>query len=435
MKNLLTKTLTPFTIYAFIVLAASIPVYFFLVDWIWINELDENNQLIAQRVEIEFNEQKINTEKLKESIDFWNEIQPGTHIDYIEKPLAKDSTYSIYRQNPYYEKFGGDKVNRFRGYITTIQINDQHFALTVETNVEETEETVGYIAVVTLLFFIVLVLGFWLMNKRLSKQIWKPFHRTLDRLKDFQLNNQKQLTFEKTDIKEFHELHVALEKLISQSLRTYQSQKEFTENASHELQTPLAILKQKLDLFLQDKQLTEEQYTLVEDMQYSLSRAARLNKNLLLLTKIENEQFQTKKPIDPGPIVEETIDMFQDFIEGKVLQIQFDIQGIPAIKGDSYLFEILIQNLLINAIRHAQPSSTIVIILNETTLSVSNGGTQALDDKQLFKRFAKQHDNRQGAGLGLAIAYEICQYNHWQLSYTYSQKRHQFTITFFPQII
>lgn len=196
MKNLLTKTLTPFTIYAFIVLAASIPVYFFLVDWIWINELDENNQLIAQRVEIEFNEQKINTEKLKESIDFWNEIQPGTHIDYIEKPLAKDSTYSIYRQNPYYEKFGGDKVNRFRGYITTIQINDQHFALTVETNVEETEETVGYIAVVTLLFFIVLVLGFWLLNKRLSKQIWKPFHRTLDRLKDFQLNNQKQLTFE-----------------------------------------------------------------------------------------------------------------------------------------------------------------------------------------------------------------------------------------------
>lgn len=166
MKNLLQKSLKQLTIFAFIVFALSIPSYFLLVDWIWLKELDENNDLIAQRIENEFNDQNISDEKLEENIKFWNEIQPVSKIEYTEKPLEEDSRYTIRRQNPYSKD---EVIDRFRGLKTNIKINNQNYLLTIETNVEETEETVAYIAMVTLVFFLILVVGFWILNRRLSK--------------------------------------------------------------------------------------------------------------------------------------------------------------------------------------------------------------------------------------------------------------------------
>ena len=132
-------------------------------------------------------------------------------------------------------------IDRFRGLTTNIKIDNKNFIVTIETNVEESEETVIYIAVVTLFFFLILVIGFWILNKRLSQKLWKPFKDTLQKLKSFQLNKQNEIQFSETDIVEFQELNTALDKLLKHSIATYKSQKEFTENASHELQTPIAI--------------------------------------------------------------------------------------------------------------------------------------------------------------------------------------------------
>ena len=132
MKNLLQKSLKQLTVFAFIVFALSIPSYFLLVDWIWLKELDENNELIAERIENEFNEQNISDEKLAQSIQFWNEIQPVGKIDYAWQPLPKDSVYTILRQNPYAKK---EAIDRFRGLKTNIKINNQNYILDIETNV------------------------------------------------------------------------------------------------------------------------------------------------------------------------------------------------------------------------------------------------------------------------------------------------------------
>lgn len=143
MKNLLQQSLKPLTIFASIVFALSIPSYFLLVDWIWLKELDENNKLIAQRIENEFNEQQISEQKLEKSIQFWNEIQSVGKIEPAAlNALKKDSVYTIRRKNPYLEKKSAD---RFRGLITTIEINNENFMLTIETNVEESEETIAII--------------------------------------------------------------------------------------------------------------------------------------------------------------------------------------------------------------------------------------------------------------------------------------------------
>src|SRR5690606_13773058 len=148
-----------------------------------------------------------------------------------------------------------EDIDQFRILITNIKINNGNFTLTIETNMEENEETVAYIALVTLLFFLILVVGFWLLNKRLSQKLWQSFRNTLEKLKAFELSSQQTVSFNKTNTKEFAELNQSLQKVIDKNISVYSQQKTFIENASHELQTPLAVLKSKMDLLLQNKNI------------------------------------------------------------------------------------------------------------------------------------------------------------------------------------
>lgn len=428
MKNLLQKSLKQLTIFAFIVFALSIPSYFLLVDWIWLKELDENNHLIAERIENEFNEQNISDEKLSENIKFWNEIQPVSEIEYTEQPLVHDSLYTIRRENSYATR--EDVIDRFRGLKTNIKINNRNYVLVVETNVEETEETVAYIAMVTLLFFLILVIGFWILNRRLSKKLWQPFQDTLQKLKSFQLNSQKQINFQETDTIEFAELNATLDKLLQHSISTYKNQKEFTENASHELQTPLAVLKNKVDILLQSDDLTERQYHIAEEMNKALIRSTRINKNLLLLAKIENSQFDNSELIGFDTLVEQSLDGLQEHFKEKNLSIGSDINSYVEVKGNSGLTEVLINNLIINAIRHTSPGGAIRVILSNSGFEVRNSGEQVLNPDLLFKRFSRMSADNSGSGLGLSIVQEICKLHGWQVTYSFENSEHIFKVTF-----
>lgn len=428
MKNLLQKSLKQLTIFAFIVFALSIPSYFLLVDWIWLKELDENNHLIAERIENEFNEQNISDEKLAESIKFWNEIQPVSKIEYTEQPLAQDSLYTIRRENLYVTR--EDVIDRFRGLKTNIKINNRDYILVVETNVEETEETVAYIAMVTLLFFLILVVGFWILNRRLSKKLWQPFQDTLQKLKSFQLNSQKQINFQETDTIEFAELNATLDKLLQHSIATYKNQKEFTENASHELQTPLAVLKNKLDILLQSNDLTERQYHIAEEMNKALIRSSRINKNLLLLAKIENSQFDNSERIGFDTLVVQSMDGLQEHFKEKNISVGSDISSDVEVKGNSGLTEALINNLIVNAIRHTLPGGVIGIALSKSGFEVRNSGEQPLNPDLLFKRFSRMSADNSGSGLGLSIVQEICKLQGWQVTYNFEDNEHIFKVTF-----
>ena len=427
MKNLLNKSLKPLTVFAFIVFALSIPTYFFLVDWIWLKELDENNELIAQRIENEFNEQHISEEKLEESIAFWNGIQSVGKIEPVLIPLQKDSVYTVHRKNPYLEK---KSIDRFRGLITNIKIDNKNFIVTIETNVEESEETVIYIAVVTLFFFLILVIGFWILNKRLSQKLWKPFKDTLQKLKSFQLNKQNEIQFSETDIVEFQELNTALDKLLKHSIATYKSQKEFTENASHELQTPIAIIKNKLDVLLQDKSLTDKQYYTIEEINLTLSRMSRINKNLLLLAKIENRQFDDNETINISELTQQCLQQFEEYTSNKNITIQTEIEPNRFIEGNKTLIEMLLNNLLFNAIRHNLQNGIISISLNKNMLNISNSGNTELNKSILFKRFAKTSNENAGSGLGLTIIKQICNHHKWTANYYFANNSHHFSIHF-----
>jgi len=428
MKKLLNKTLRTFAIYSLIVLAASVPAYYYLVDSIWLSELDENNDIIANRTEKELNRLNLSDTMLAESIALWNEIQPGTNLKKAAKTAVHpDSTYTILRKNPYSKN---ESIDRFRRLVRIIHINNEPYYLTVETNVEETEETVAAIAIVTLLFFLILVIGFLLLNRKLSSRLWAPFRSTLSKLKTFQLNDQTPIVFERSDTIEFEELNAALTKLLDHNISVYKTQKEFTENASHELQTPLAIIKNKLDILLQKETITDRQYQIIEEINRALTRITRINKNLLLLAKIENHQFNDNETVNIGELAEQCLEQLKEHSDNKHITIQTAIAPDITIEGNKTLIEILLNNLLLNAIRHTQPYGAIRISLNRKELSVSNSGNEPLNSATLFRRFTKTANENAGSGLGLAIIKQICSRHQWQISYTFQNDTHNFSVLF-----
>ncbi|MGG5207678.1 sensor histidine kinase [Chryseobacterium sp. MIQD13] len=428
MKPLLSKTTKPFIIYVLIILAISIPVYYFVVDAIWKGELDEHNTTIAEKTAYEFNSLKLSDSELEKSITLWNKIQPGTDIEKIpDNYLKKDSFFTVDKQKTFVSQ---PEIERYRCLKKVVYINKKPFLFTIETNIEESQETVAAIALITIFFFILIVVGLLFLNKKLSTSIWLPFRNTLDQLKTFNLNNQTKIEFAKTDITEFEELNLSLGKLIEHNVSAFKTQKEFTENASHELQTPLAILKNKLDILLQNENLTEKQYQIAEEMNRALTRSSRINKNLLLLAKIDNSQFDKTETIQLDELLHQSMEIFQEHFEQKNISVSKNILPGINISGNRSLTEVLINNLILNAIRHTPANGSISIKLGSSLFEIANSGTEKLNTDLLFKRFSKLSSDSSGSGLGLAIIKEICAFHQWAVSYRFEKNQHIFSVNF-----
>ncbi|OBW39497.1 Swarming motility regulation sensor protein RssA [Chryseobacterium sp. MOF25P] len=427
MKPLLSKTTKPFIIYVLIVLTISIPVYYFVVDFIWQEELDEHNTIVAEKTSYEFNRSDIGQEEIQQNITLWNKIQPGTNIERINSNQIKPDT--IFTEEKFKPFSADKKIERYRCLKKVIYIKNVPYLFTIETNIEETEDTVMIIGLVTGFFFIMIVVGLFILNRRLSKTIWEPFRDTLGKLKKFNLNTNNQINFNNTDTIEFEELNESLRKLIDHSVSVFKGQKEFTENASHELQTPLAIIKNKLDILLQSKDLTHEHYAIIEEINIALSRSSRINKNLLLLAKIENSQFDIVE-MDIYKLIDHSLGNLEEHIDQKNIVFSSDIDKDVRSKGNMSLTEILINNLLINAIRHTDQGGNMNVELATGCFTVSNSGTEGLVPELIFTRFKRFSNDNNGSGLGLAIIKEICRFQNWEISYDFKNNLHCFSVKF-----
>ena len=396
-----------------------------MVDAIWKHELDEHNDIVARKTASQINSLKLTEEKLIETIQLWNDVQPSTNIRKLEKnDNLKDSIFIVEKPHDFLHF---EEVDRFRCLSKVIYLNKKPYRFNIETNIEETQETIFFISITTVFLFVLIVGGLLVLNRRLSKSVWKPFRETLDQLKTFSLNNQTKIEFSKTDVSEFDELNQSLTKLIEHNVSVYKTQKEFTENASHELQTPLAILKNKLDILLQNQDLTEKQYQIAEEMNRALSRSSRINKNLLLLAKIDNKQFDSET-FHLNEVLNQSLEILQEHFEQKNISVNTEISDNVKVNGNIGLTEVLINNLIINAIRHTSINGSISIKLNNSVFEVSNSGTEKLNSDLLFKRFSRFSKDNNGSGLGLAIVKEICKSQNWTIDYRFENNNHIFSV-------
>lgn len=263
-----------------------------------------------------------------------------------------------------------------------------------------------------------------------SNRLFRPFRQTLDRIKNFTLQDKKPIPAKKTSVTEFDDLNTFVEEMTSKAVSDYVNLKEFAENASHELQTPLSIIKGKLEL-LTETDLSPEQYQFVEDSQRSVKKLSRLSESLALLTKIENHEFIETKDVNFSELITESIKGFEEFITLNGLEVESNIQEEVTLQIHPVLADILWTNLFQNAIKHNIEDGRIQINLTEQKLKIANTG-QPLSSSpdELFQRFKKDSPNSNSIGLGLSIIKRIVNQYHYNISYKFDDGWHTIVITF-----
>lgn len=419
-KKLLHKTTRAYLIFAVLILIISAPLFYFLTEKLYIDDADE--ALILRKNE--FLQHSIS--QLKEvDIPVWNKFNRDIKIKET-KQLKKDTIFYSF----YYDTLNVEN-EPYRELNLPVTIEGKPYTYSARINLVETEDLMKSIA---LLFFIIislLLVGLLIISKRLSQNLWKPFYETLKQIEQFEIDKSNQPKLSDTNIEEFNRLNQSIEKLIERNTSIYHSQREFIENAAHELQTPLAVFQAKIDTLIQSAEFTEQQNQILSSLNDSVSRLNRLNKNLLLLSKIENDNYNDKQTISLNEAIEKHLDFFTEQAKAKNLTIKTELNATVLINSNPVLAEILISNLFLNAIRHNINEGQIVIILDVNSLTFSNTGQpQTLVADKLFNRFSKSNPSEEGNGLGLAIIKKIADLNNWSVYYDYGNDVHSFSVAF-----
>lgn len=276
----------------------------------------------------------------------------------------------------------------------------------------------------------VLAAAIMLTLRFVSRRLWRPFDETLRTIEGFRLEDGRMPELPGTGVKEFDRLNRALQALMRNSLTSYRMQKEFTENASHELQTPLAVFQSKLDILMQQPGLTEGQAETIQGLYGVSKRLARLNRNLLLLARIDNRQYEDMEDISLTEFLKETVPLLKSIAGG--IAVSEDTGGSRlTVHANRTLLESLVSNLAVNAVRHNRPGGRLRIEVRGRRLVFSNTSDgPALDGRLVFNRFYRPSEKTEGNGLGLAIVRAICDYHGWDVAYRYKDGMHCFTVTF-----
>ena len=332
----------------------------------------------------------------------------------------------------YYSEFYNEEEKELepgRSLSTTITLGKKNYLVTISKSRAEAEGLVRIIFLITIGVTILLLVSLLLINRLVLNRIWQPFYQTLSRMQAFNLAQKEDMNTASTKIDEFNELNTAAATMAERVKKDYRELKTFTDNASHEMMTPLAVINAKLDLLLQESPLDPKQGVLVDEIYHAVGRLSRLSSALLLLAKIENKLVTAHETLDLKQAIEEKAVHFHELMQNKGIQYSQQLQE-KEISMSKYLLDILLNNLFSNAIRHNHQGGQIHIHLLESQLVISNTGNKVeLDQQQVFERFYKNPAS-EGMGLGLAIVKQIVNLQQFEISYVYQNNLHIFTLFF-----
>lgn len=397
-----------------IFLLSSIAFYFSL-HYVLLKQVDED--LKAEKQEIETAVRRYG--KLPEIILLKDEITTYEET-YLPNERVKINTILV----------KGLEEDMFRKIQFGIQAGGKNYVVSVAKSLENTEDiTKSVLAIAAISIFILVIAGF-IVNRIVLKQLWKPFYKSMLLMKQYRIGQQLNAVFEQTNITEFAMLNETLSATLKKSEADYKILQEFTENASHEMQTPLAVIRSKMDVLIQDEQLSEEQSNIVHGAYEAIKKLAKLNQALLLLTKIENRQYSHKELLPLHTLVEDKIFYFNELLQSRNLHISLELAPVM-IHMNGALADILLNNLISNCIKHSKNGDSIKVSLNPERLTVSNGPfDKPLDGNNIFKRFHKGSNSNEEHGLGLAIVKEICMVSGFTVFYIFEGNMHSFVVRF-----
>lgn len=422
--RLLQVNLRGLLLYALILVLISIPVSLVSIQALLNEEVDESishqaDQFLHHIKGYEY------LDDLTTDLEVLDQLSNNIHI----KPHNGSAVDKTYETISLYDSTENE-VRPFRQLSSSVAIKGQPYLLTVQMSLVDNDDLVMAIALVQITLSILLVAGLLLLNRSLSKRLWKPFYKMLDQLKAYELDKSETIPIEPSKIVEFNDLNKTVSHLTERNRKVFLHQKEFIENASHELQTPIAIFQSKIDTLMQSPNLSQAEAETLVELESSAQRMSRLNKNLLLLSKIDNDQFLSIESVDISELIQNQIASLRPMSHMDGITIASTISPVHR-KANRTLIEVLITNILHNAIRYSEKQSNVSVILQHQTLSVSNKGAKLkMDADKLTERFSKESSDPNSTGLGLAIVKKICDTFGYKFLYTFADETHTFSITF-----
>lgn len=372
------------------------------------------------------------------SLQIENKLEMGGQVDYLSEfvkvqKIQDKTPGQVYADTTIYNKI--EKENeKYRQLTRITKIHHQSYQITVRESKIESEDLVGTLAVVIFIALLLLTGSLVLVNRKVAGKMWAPFYQNLQIIRQFSIKDHSPVKLKETSIQEFAELNRVLVQLTQKIADDYHSLKQFSEDASHEIQTPLAIITAKLETLINDGELNKKQSETIRSISSSARRLSRLNQGLLLLTKIENNQFIESKPLSINLLIEEKLQDFQELMELKGIKTVINNESELLVESNPVLTDILINNLLSNSLNHNQPNGQIQINILKDKLAICNSGKQPIQNPdRLFTRFYKEDSSTKSVGLGLAIVNKICEVQAWKINYLFKDGMHCFQIQIRPK--
>lgn len=313
---------------------------------------------------------------------------------------------------------------------SSYKIENKHYRISMYDFVAEPDEIADGVRESLMWIFVMLLAIVGVTNVMISRRILSPFHKTLKAIENFSLKQDRDLKLPPTRTKEFQQLNYFLHKMTGKARADYRALKEFTENASHELQTPLAIIRGKLELLLESP-IDDGQGKQILSALSSIEKLSKINHSLTLLNKLENQEFLAIEPVNISKNVQNILNDLSELIEMKSISLTTEIAENAKVLIHPSLADILIMNLFSNAIRHNVQEGMIHISLTSRRLLVENTGlVPEIALNQAFERFKRTSQNNDSVGLGLAIVKQICEVSGLAIDYRYENNHHKVTVNF-----
>ena len=366
--------------------------------------------------------------------DFVNDHDtiPGNSFttgDELEFTLCRDTFPQFIRDTIIYSKEEAENLP-FRQLIFPVKAGRHNYSVLISKNIFETEDLVEAILYSFVTIVLLLLVVTFAANRIAAGKLLKPLFRTVNQLEEYSIDKNEPIIFTPTSTKEFRKLNDAVQKMMEKISADYKNLKAFTENASHELQTPLSVIMATTELLLQDKKLDEKEMDSIQRIHQTARKLSKVNQTLLLLAKIENRQYDAIEKVNLDELLESKMELYGELIAHKNISVQKNIETGISVRIHHVLAEIMISNLITNAIRHSPKDGTMIVKLTAHNLQICNSGAPISDPEKLFERFYKENPSSESTGLGLALVKQIAETNGMKVNYSYTEKLHCFDILF-----
>ena len=330
---------------------------------------------------------------------------------FSDTVLIENDKYVLYRKICFY--------HNFQNKIYKVEILQSQ---------AQTDLLIWRIVILNVALAMVFFLIIFFLNQISVRRGLKVFYSTVRKLENFNISKPELMYFENAEIDELKKLTEVLKTMSIKISGDFNDQKEYTENVSHEIQTPLAIISSKADELLQSENLKKEEMEQLEIIMNTTSRLAKINQALILLTKIDNSFYTDQSVISIDKIIHEKLDFFSDLILERKISLKINICNGLDYKMNRYLADTLFLNIIKNAIMHNNQNGSIDIVLEGNLLQIINTGQKLLNKENIFKRFVRSN-NKDSLGIGLSIVKKICNFYYIDIDYSFDEK-HRFNLNF-----